>query len=109
MGEPREIRWSWQSDTNDLRNGYMAVDGRISIADLIARMQEVAPGVDLADINVNWATVVWARPATDQELEARAEGRRRHMVRQEKWERETLARLLNKYGHGPEPDQDPGA
>lgn len=96
-GTPRDIRWTWQSKDNDLRNGYMAVDGRVSIADLIAHMAEVAPGVDLADIAVNWATVVWSRPATADELAERAEALRRHDERHEAWEREALARLFRKY------------
>lgn len=98
MGEPREIRWSWQSMDNDLRVGYMAVDGRVSIADLITHMADVAPGVELADIQVNWATVTWTRPATAEELKVRREALRRHDDRHEKWERETLARLIKKYG-----------
>jgi hypothetical protein len=97
-GTPREIRWTWQSNDNDLRRGYMSVDGRVSIADLIAHMAEVAPGVDLADIEANWATVVWTRQATADELAARAEATRRNEERREAWERETLARLIKKYG-----------
>lgn len=98
MGEPREIRWLWESRDNDLRRGYMSVDGRVSITDLIAHMAEVAPGVDLADIEVNWATVVWTRPATAEELAARDEANRRGRERHEAWERRTLAHLIAKYG-----------
>lgn len=97
-GKPREIRWTWASKDNDLRNGYMAVDGRLSIADLITHMAEVAPGVDLADIHVNWATVVWSRPATTDEVAERKRAQERWEARHEAWERETLARLTAKYG-----------
>ena len=97
-GKPRDIRWTWASKDNDLRTGYMSVDGRVSIADLIEHMHRVAPGVDLADIQVNWATVVWHRQATAEELAIRAEAIRRHDERHEAWERETLARLTAKYG-----------
>jgi hypothetical protein len=100
-GKPREIRWTWQSSDNDLRNGYVAVDGRISIAELIAYMADVAPGVDLADIEVNWATVVWARPATAEEIAQRKQAQDRWEARHEEWERKTLATLTAKYGNTP--------
>lgn len=98
MGEPREIRWSWQSKDNNLLNGYMAVDGRVSIAELIEHMRKAAPGVALADIQINWATVVWSRAATAEELEQRQQARERSDARHEAWERETWARLAEKYG-----------
>jgi hypothetical protein len=98
MGEPRDIRWTWQSKDNDLRNGYMAVDGRISLRELIDHMREVAPGVDLADMEVNWATVVWSRPANAEELAQRKQANDRSQARHEAWERETFARLSAKYG-----------
>lgn len=97
-GKPREVRWTWASTDNDLRTGYMAVDGRISIADLIAHMAETAPGVDLADIQVNWATVVWHRQATAEEIADRRQAEARWEARHEAWERKTLAQLTAKYG-----------
>jgi hypothetical protein len=107
MGEPREIRWSWESKDNDTRVGYMAMEGRMSIAELIEHMRDVAPGVDPADVRVNWATVVWSRPATGEELAQRRRAQERHDARHEEWERKTLARLTEKYRptsvtvHGP--------
>lgn len=100
MGEPREIRWSWESNDTDLRRAYMSVDGRMSIGDLIAHMAQVAPGVDPADIEVNWGTVVWTRPATAEELAAREEATRQQRERREEWERRMLTQLLAKYGAG---------
>ena len=97
-GSPREIRWTWQSSSNDLRSGYMAVDGRMSIADLIAHMATVAPGVAPADIHINWSTVTWTRPANADELAQRRAAIADHDARHEAWERETFARLLAKYG-----------
>jgi hypothetical protein len=104
MGEPREIRWSWASKENDLRTGYMAVDGRMSIAELIEHMREVAPGVALGDIQINWATCVWSRDATPEEVAQRREAERRWEARHEAWERETYARLLKKFGPPPAAD-----
>lgn len=97
-GKPREIRWSWKSKNNYLRTGYMAVDGRISLADLNTLMAEVAPGVNPADIKVNWATAVWDRDATDDEIAKRTLAEAAWEARHEKWERETLAKLTAKYG-----------
>jgi len=98
VGEPREVRWTWQSNDSDLRTGYMAVDGRMSITELTEYMREAAPGVDPADIQVNWATVVWHRPATAEELAQRRQAHERWKKRHEEWERETLAKLTAKYG-----------
>lgn len=97
MSKLREIRWTWASKDSNVRNGYLAMDGRMTLAELIERMTEVAPGVPLEEININWATVVWSRPATPEEEAERAEQRRRHDQRREAWELETLDRLLAKY------------
>ncbi len=97
-GKPREIRWTWQSSDNDLRVGYLAVDGRMSITELIEHMATVASGVDPADIYVNWSTVTWTRPANAEELAQRQAAIDSHNRRHEEWERKTLARLLEKYG-----------
>lgn len=93
----REPRWSWQSQGSDLRVGYMAVDGRVSLADLIDHMHTLAPDSPLNAIEVNFATVKWTRPATADELVERSAWQARQRERQEKWERETLDRLTKKY------------
>lgn len=98
MGEPREVRWTWESKDTDVRVGYMAVDGRMSIADLIAHMREIAPHAALEEIQVNWATVVWTRLATGDELAQRRQAHERWEKRHQEWERQTLARLIKKYG-----------
>lgn len=97
-GKPREVRWTWQSNDNDLRNGYMSVDGRVSLAALIEYMAELAPGVPLDQVHANWATVTWSRPATDQELADRRAAHQRWQERHNEWEQQMLARLLKKYG-----------
>jgi len=105
MGEPREIRWSWASKDNDLRTGYMAVDGRMSLRELIDHMREVAPYASLSDIQVNWSTCVWSRDATAEELAQRREAERRWEDRHEAWERETYVRLVKKFGLPPAADR----
>lgn len=98
MGEPREVRWNWESNDSTTRTGHMAVDGRVSIADLIEHMQAIAPGVALGDIQINWATVKWTREATAEELDQRRQANERWQARHEAWERDTLKRLTEKYG-----------
>jgi hypothetical protein len=98
MGKLREINWTWASKDNDLRTGYLAVDGRLSIAELIEHMRTLAPGVPLEELEINWATVVWHRPANEEELAQRREAQRRYDERHEAWERKTYERLAEKYG-----------
>jgi hypothetical protein len=100
VGDFRDIRWTWDSADTDVRNGCLAMDGRVSVADLIAFMADVAPGVDLEDVQVNCATVRWSRRATQDELEDRRRVMAAHAARHEQWERETLVRLIEKYGGG---------
>jgi hypothetical protein len=98
VGELREINWSWESKDNDTRVAYLPMDGRISVADLIERMRTLAPGVPIEEMQINWATVVWKRPATQEELAQRRLAQERWESRHEEWERTTLARLIEKYG-----------
>jgi hypothetical protein len=106
MGVPRDITWTWQSNVSDLRTGYMAVDGRMSITGLIAYMAEAAPDVDPADILVNWATVVWTRPATPDEINRRRQVQAAHDARHEAWELATYERLRAKYDPAEESKAD---
>ena len=98
VGELREVRWTWKSRDNDTRVGYLAMDGRISLADLTAHMRAIAPHVPPEEIELNWATVVWTRPANADELEQRRLSDERARERHEAWERETFTRLLAKFG-----------
>lgn len=97
-GKPREIQWTWQSRDTDIRVAYMSVDGRMSIAQLIEHLREVAPGVDIADIWINWSTVRWSRWANAEELAERQEAIDRSNARHEVWEREMWQKLQAKYG-----------
>lgn len=96
-GRFRGPRWTWESRGSSTRNGYLAMEGRISLAELTAHMAEVAPHAGPNDLMLNWATVVWQREATAEELEERAEAHRRWQERHEAWERETYARLKAKF------------
>lgn len=99
MGEVRDVQWSWESRDGDTRVGHASVNGRVSVTDLVSYVQGITPGVGPDEIMVNFATVRWTRPATADELAERQQRNEDQRVRQEKWERETLQRLLGKYGN----------
>jgi hypothetical protein len=97
MGEFRDIRWTWKSRDNDTRVGYLAVDGRVSLGELVDHLMQVAPHVSVFGLQLNWATVVWERDATPEEIAERRAVQARHDARHEQWERETYARLRAKF------------
>jgi hypothetical protein len=99
-GQVRGIRWTWATKGSDLRNGYMTMDGRISLAELIQLMGDVAPGSGFGDIHLNWATVTWQRVATPEELEERAEFDRSQAARREAWEHDMYKKLRAKFEGG---------
>lgn len=93
----RDTHWSWESKDGNDRVGYQGLDGRVSIAELIEHMREVAPHASLDEIMLNYATVKWTQPATAEELAERDGWKRRQRERTEEWERTTYARLKEKY------------
>lgn len=99
--EFHEPRWTWLSKDNDTRVGYMGMDGRVSLDALIEHLRVVAPDALLGDVYLNYATVKWTRAATPEELAEREAAAARQAARQEEWERDTLARLIEKYGEKP--------
>jgi hypothetical protein len=96
-GRIREPQWTWESNDNDVRVGRVSIDGTVSIAELISHMQKIAPGSNVDDCQINFGTVRWTRPATAEELAEREQDYERQRVRREKWERDTLQRLTEKY------------
>jgi hypothetical protein len=97
-GELSEPRYAWQSNDSDVRVGYLSVKGRITVSELIHELAKLAPDATLHDINTNFATVSWTRPATAEEIEQRKAQRAASDARREKWERENYERLREKYG-----------
>lgn len=70
----------------------------MSIMDLIAIMAEIAPGIALSEIQLSSVFVTWERPATPEELAERHVALAKQQEKTERWERATLARLIEKYG-----------
>jgi hypothetical protein len=97
-GSFRAIRRSFiTKDNDDQRACYMAVDGRVSIPDLIAHLEAVAPGTPIEAFGLNFATVAWVDEATEDERRDRAAWRAEWAERHEQWERETYERLRLKF------------
>lgn len=102
MGEFEPVRWSWRSRDSDMRSGYLNMTGKVTLADLIAHLREIAPDVTPDQLHLNFATASWVRPATEEEMRDRQQLQLRREAAQEKWEREMLTRLLRKYDVGGE-------
>lgn len=89
--------WSWESKDSDQIRVYEGVDGRPTLGQLIAHLAEVAPHAGLDDIGINYATVVWVRPATEEEVADRDRRQKAHEERHLKWERERYWILKAKF------------
>lgn len=85
-------------DADSPMRSYMAVDGRVTVRELVAYMEENHPHIDPFGVELNFATAVWEDYQTDQEREQY----RRHLAdrerRTEEWERQTYERLKAKFG-----------
>lgn len=89
--------WYWASKDNDLRNAYLRMEGRASLADFLAHLQQVASDVPYEEFGINFGTVTWSRPATEEELAERATRLDAARVRHEEWEQKMLVQLMDKY------------
>lgn len=88
-----EVRRQRSSRESAVELCYMGMDGRLSVADLIGHLAQVAPGVPLEEVGINFGTVTWVDDATDEEKRQRAAWRAESAARRAKWERETYERL----------------
>ncbi len=93
-----DIRRSFLAKDNDeLMQCHEHVNGTISVTDLVEHLQAVAPEAALDDITINYATVSWVSPATDEERASRAARRARDKERHAEWERKTYQQLKDKF------------
>lgn len=76
---------------------YLGMKHRVTLQELIDHFNEHYPDVDVATLELNWSTVVWERPPTEEELADRAERQRRHDERHAAWERRMYAELKAKF------------
>lgn len=95
----REPNRSWKAeDDHSGMRCYLGMEGRITIEDIFAHFAEHYPHVDPMKLELNFATATWDEPASPEDIEHRRKQRADYALRQEKWERETLERLTEKYG-----------
>ena len=96
LGEPRR---SWISKGNDTdMSVHVAIRGTIPLHDLLAYLAE--RGVDTEGVTINFSTIHWVAPATNEEIEDRREHDRRAEERQAEWERGMWVKLQAKFGNG---------
>lgn len=85
-------------DLGDKSDNYLGMQGYTTLEDLISRLEELAPGVSPSEVLINFWQLRWTSDATPAEIAERAERKRRSAEHGEKWERDTLSRLYEKYG-----------
>jgi hypothetical protein len=83
---------------SDKRSNYLAMDGRVSVADLLAYMALNHPSVHPSEMMLNFGTLTWVDDATPEELEQMRRWEEERGRKTEEWERATLQRLTEKYG-----------
>jgi hypothetical protein len=93
----RGLRWSRATADGQTMTGYLYVDGRGSLRELLDHLEHVAPGVDLDEVTVGGCTVMWQRPATPAERDEWATWQRQREARTLAWERATYERLRAKF------------
>ncbi|SDH56144.1 hypothetical protein [Microbacterium sp. 77mftsu3.1] len=83
------------------RTNYVSMDTDVTLADLVSWVTANVHGVAHEEITVHYSTLRWEDDATEEEKDAWDAEQAAQAVRTEKWEREQLARLTEKYGAPP--------
>lgn len=92
---------SWISHDNDSDvSVYITMEHRITVQEFLDYMAQQHPEVDLAQAQLNFATVRWVDRPTERELATREEWRTRQAERHEAWERKIYAELKAKFEGG---------
>ena len=81
--------------TGELMTERLVVDGPIDVTllEVLAELESLGA----TDVRVKAGMFSWVRPATDEEKQDWANAQLEHEARTEKWEREMLVRLKEKY------------
>jgi hypothetical protein len=88
--------WKTADDDSGMRC-YLGMQGRVTLRELLEHFAEEYPHVDPMTLALNFATVVWDEPATPEDIAQREAFRAKQADRQERWERDTYARLKAKF------------
>lgn len=98
MGEFVRYRRVWSTkEKGSPMSCYLAVEGRVTVAEVIEHFKETYPEVDPLGVDLNFTTAHWEEPATPEDLAERERREAWHQERLEKWERETYERLKKKF------------
>lgn len=101
----KKPRRSWKSSADDSpMHCYLGMHHRITMPELVAYFAEHYPHVDPNTLQMNFITVVWDEPATEEERTRRTEHHAAHDARHAKWERDTYERLKEKFESAEESD-----
>lgn len=96
--EWKDVRWSWATQDGDVRVARQAVDGWMTLAELVSHVGEVAPWASLEEVMVSFGMVKWVRPATSEELVERESARVVAEARRVGWEGGVVRRYVARYG-----------
>ena len=97
-GTFREVQRNWSTKDSDIRSCYLGMEGRITLQNLVDHLTKVChESVDIGNVLLNFATVKWEEPASEEERAERVQQHKAWERRHEQWERETLAKLKAKY------------
>jgi hypothetical protein len=103
-GTFQDVRRSWESAESGSQVGcYLAVQGRVSLAALLAYLGEVAPDRTPDQFGINFATVTWTDAPTEEETQQRVRRKALHDERRAEWERTTYEELKAKFEGGDQP------
>jgi hypothetical protein len=79
-------------------DNYLGMQGYTTLQEILDKLSEIAPGVPASEILLNFWQLRWTTDATPEEIAEREAKKAAAAANSEKWERETLARLTEKYG-----------
>ena len=80
-----------------VKDGFW-IKGKPTVAEVLAYLEESGYDVDSTYLSGSSVQFEFRRPPTQDELDEDARKLQHFYDNQEKWERQTLARLLEKYG-----------
>lgn len=93
-----EYRTGWATrDEDSPIHCYLGMKNRVTLQELLDHFNEHYPEVDPAGLELNWSTIVWERPATEEEKADRARRQEAHDRRHAEWEKMTYAKLKAKF------------
>lgn len=100
--KPSSRSWKTKDDDSQMRC-YLGMEGRVTVRELISHFEEKYPHVDPMHLELNYATVAWDEPPTDDDIAKREANIVWRNERQEAWETSMYAKLKAKFEPASEP------